>query len=131
MEKIKPKVLVIEDEEVLLSLVRKKLDREGFNVLGVQTALDGIEILKANPDVKVIWLDHYLLGHETGLDFVSRVKHSEQWKKIPIFVVSNTAGPDKRQMYIHLGVTKYYVKADYELDQIIGEIRKVIKMKQS
>lgn len=129
MTKQKPKILVIEDEEVLLSLIKKKLSREGFDVLGVQTALDGMELLKANPGIDVIWLDHYLLGHETGLDFVTKVKQDKKWKKIPIFVVSNTAGPDKRQMYIHLGVTKYYVKADYELGQIITEIRKVIRLR--
>ncbi len=120
-------VLVVEDEEVLLGLIEKKLERENFEVVGVRTVDDAIKVLEEKGGVDVIWLDHYLLGDKTGLDFVAKIKEHSQWKNIPIFVVSNTAGPDKRQIYIKLGVTKYYVKSDYHLDQIIDDLKRVLK----
>ncbi len=72
----------------------------------------------------VIWLDHYLLGKESGLDFVVWCKEeAADYKNIPIFVVSNTATPEKIQTYLRLGINKYYVKAERRLDEIIKEIK--------
>jgi response regulator of citrate/malate metabolism len=76
----------------------------------------------------VIWLDHYLLGKENGLDFVSWCKNEEkQYKNIPIFVVSNTATPEKVQTYLRLGINKYYVKAEKRLEEIINEINSFLE----
>lgn len=130
MERKKILVLVVEDEEILLSLIEKKLERENFEVVGARTAEDAIKILEGQKNINIIWLDHYLLGDKTGLDFVAKIKKHKEWKNIPIFVVSNTAGPDKRQIYIKLGITKYYIKADYHLDQIIDDVKKALKQKE-
>lgn len=74
--------------------------------------------------VDVIWLDHYLLGKETGLDFVVWIKKQKKFNSILIFVVSNTASEDKVCAYLELGVEKYYTKSDLRLDGIIEEINK-------
>ena len=70
----------------------------------------------------MVWLDHYLLGKENGLDFVIKLKNTEEWKRIPIFVVSNTATSDKIESYLKLGVHRYYTKSDLKLDSILKEI---------
>jgi len=121
--------LVVEDEEVLSALIKKKFERENIEVVCARTADDGLKILKERGKVDFIWLDHYLLGDKDGIDFVKEVKKNKDWQDIPIFVVSNTAGPEKKKLYCDLGITKYYVKADYQLDEIIEEIRKILKQK--
>jgi CheY-like chemotaxis protein len=77
--------------------------------------------------IDIIWLDHYLIGREDGLDFVAEVKNDKKWRKIPIFVVSNTASQEKLGAYMSLGVKKYYIKANYRLDDIIKDIKKSVK----
>lgn len=119
--------LVLEDEEILLALIKKKLEKENIEVIGARSVDDGIRALEERGLVDVIWLDHYLLGKGDGIDFVKKVKEHNEWKNIPIFVVSNTAGPEKKAMYLHLGATKYYVKADYQLDEIIEDIKNFLK----
>lgn len=121
--------LVVEDEEVLSALIKKKFERENIEVICTRTADDGLKILKEKGKVDFIWLDHYLLGDKDGIDFVKEVKNNKDWQDIPIFVVSNTAGPEKKKLYCELGITKYYVKADYQLDEIIEEIRKILDQK--
>ncbi len=122
-------ILVLEDERPILEAIKIKLESNGFDVLtarSVAQALDYIENLKS---IDAIWLDHYLLGKENGLDFVANLKNREgKWNKIPIFVVSNTAGPDKVQSYIELGIDKYYVKAEHRLDEIINSIKKSLEV---
>ena len=121
-------ILVVEDERPLLEAIRAKLEKSGFSVVTARTVEEAMNHLTDIKNIDVIWLDHYLLGKETGLDFVTKLKaHEGPWKHIPIFVVSNTAGPDKVQSYIRLGVHKYYTKADHRLDEIILEIKSFLE----
>ncbi|MFA5877166.1 MAG: response regulator [Candidatus Paceibacterota bacterium] len=137
-------ILVLEDEQSLLGVIKAKLEKEGIRVLtsrsvekafsadlkksksggvtlsSVKTALKHVEDLE---QVDAIWLDHNLVGEENGLDFVTKFKRNGgHWSKIPIFVVSNTADPDLVKTYIRLGVNKYYVKAENRLDTIVADI---------
>jgi DNA-binding response OmpR family regulator len=120
-------ILVVEDEKPLLDAIKMKLEKSGFKVMTARSMDQAEEYLSTIPDVKAVWLDHYLLGKGSGLDFVAKLKNNDTWKTIPIFVVSNTASPDKVTSYISLGVDKYYTKSDYRLDQIIADIKEVLK----
>jgi DNA-binding response OmpR family regulator len=119
----KKKILVLEDERQLAMAVREALTERGFEVIIVATVEDGVHQLENLHHVDVIWLDHYLLGSENGLDFVVKVKSHPEWKDIPIFVVSNTASSTNIRSYIELGVQHYYTKADYSIMQIIDDIK--------
>lgn len=116
-------ILVVEDELPLLGAIRDKLTKSGFEVVTARTAEQAKNHVQDIEHIDVIWLDHYLLGKENGLDFVTWCKaDGASCKNIPIFVVSNTASPDKVQSYLRLGAQKYFVKAEKRLDQIIEDI---------
>ncbi len=122
-----PKILVLEDERQLAKAVRDAFGSRGFEVTVVATVEDGLSELKNMGQVDVIWLDHYLLGTQNGLDFVVQLKNNPEWQAIPIFVVSNTASTTNIRSYIQLGVSNYYTKADYDINQIINDIEYSLK----
>lgn len=115
-------VLVVEDEKPLLNAIKSKLELSDFDVVAARSAKEASAYIE-NEKADIIWLDHYLLGRESGLDFVAKIKNDKKFKHIPVFVVSNTATADKVKSYISLGVNKYYTKADYRLDKIIEEMK--------
>lgn len=140
----KKTILVIEDERPLLRVVSAGLEKKGFNVIAarsveeafntelekdgmgavtvrsIEQALMYIESLER---VDAIWLDHHLLGEENGLDFVKKFKaNGGKWSAIPVFVVSNAASPKTIQSYIDGGATKYYIKSNHRLEEIIKDI---------
>ena len=123
MENIVKTILVVEDEKPLLEAIKAKLEINGFAVVTARSVEQAMNYLNEIDHISVIWLDHYLLGKESGLDFVAKLKNHDIWKLIPVFVVSNTATPEKVSSYISFGVDKYYTKADYRLDQIIADIK--------
>lgn len=119
----KKTVLVVEDERQLANAVRDALLAHNFNVVVVSSADEAIAQLKNLDSVDIIWLDHYLMGASNGLDFVIQIKSHPVWSKIPIFIVSNTASQQNVHSYIRLGVTNYYTKADYDIGQIISDLK--------
>jgi len=117
-------ILVVEDEKPLLEAIKIKLEKRGFDVVtsrSIEQAKDYAQDLK---QIDAIWLDHYLLGKENGLDFVVWCKEGEnpRCKDTPIFLVSNTATPDKVTTYLSLGIEKYFVKSSHKLDDIINDV---------
>lgn len=124
MEQKQRVVLVIEDEQPLVDAIKIKLGKEGFDSITARTVNQALQYLEEKVKIDVVWLDHYLLGKEDGLDFVVAIKKNDSpWKNVPIFVVSNTATPEKIQSYLALGIKRYYAKSDHRLEDIIKEIK--------
>ncbi|XKT75401.1 MAG: response regulator [Patescibacteria group bacterium UBA2103] len=123
---MKKTILVVEDEFPLLDAITEMLEKKGYAVASARSAKEVFELLEDLPGLAAVWLDHYILGRENGLDIVARMKQEPSWKNIPIFVVSNTATDDKVTSYIQLGVEKFYVKSEAKIHDIIEEIHTVI-----
>lgn len=119
MEK-KYKVMVVEDEELLLQAIIKKLELTGFEVEGFldgNMALEKLKHSENQPDL--IWLDYYL-GDLTGDVFLKRLKEilgEKNW--IPVMVVSNSASPQKVEETLKNGAGKYLLKAEYRLEDLV------------
>lgn len=126
MSKENPTIMVVEDENLLLQAITKKLKVSNLDVLSCasgQQAIDYLNSLEELPDA--IWLDYYLKDMN-GLGFMQQLKNDARWADIPVLVVSNSASPDKVNTMLGLGAKKYILKADYRLDEIIAMIREFI-----
>lgn len=119
-------ILVLEDERPLLEAIRIKLTRGGFDVVSARSVDDAWNRVRDDIAFDAIWLDHYLLGKENGLDFLVRLRSEKKLDNVPVFVVSNTASEDKKRAYLHLGAKKYFIKADFRLEDIIADIKEAI-----
>ena len=125
MEKVYS-VMVVEDEALLLQAITKKLKATGFEVVSCSTgnqAFDYLQEMDNLPDA--IWLDYYL-GNMDGLEFMDKIKTEEKWMKIPVIVVSNSTNQKNVHNMLNLGAKKYLLKANYRLEQIVEEIKKII-----
>ncbi|MFA6322799.1 MAG: response regulator [Candidatus Buchananbacteria bacterium] len=123
----KKTILVVEDERPLQSAIKIKLEKNNFEVVTARSVSQALGLMEDINKIDVIWLDHYLLGKENGLDFVAKIKNDKNWKKIPVFVVSNTATDEKVKNYLSLGIEKYYIKSNYRLDNIVSDINNFLK----
>lgn len=66
------RILVVDDENIVLVALRETLRREGYDVATALSAAEGLEQLKQGP-FSVIITDHQMPGM-TGLEFLARVK---------------------------------------------------------
>lgn len=119
-------VMVVEDEELLLQAITKKLKLSGIDVLSCSSghqAIDYLTNLEQMPSA--VWLDYYLKDMN-GLIFMQQLKDNPLWSTIPVMVVSNSASPDKVHNMLALGVKKYVLKAEYRLDELIEQIKLMV-----
>ena len=127
-EKKRKTILLIEDERPLMRIIESKLEKAGFDVVSARTIDQGLGYMEDIPTIDAVWLDHYLFGEKTGLDFIAKLKAKDsKWSKIPIFVVSNTASEGNHRSFMRLGVSKYFVKAEHRLEEITNDIKALLE----
>lgn len=112
-------ILIVEDDFGISTAVKVKLKNSGYNLLSATSVEEAMELFKLNK-IDLVWLDHYLKGKETGLDFIAFVKSNE--KDIPVFVVTNTASADEKYSYLKLGADRYYIKTNHTLSELVKEV---------
>lgn len=126
---ISPTILVIEDEELLLEAITRKLESSGIHAVSFRSGADALNYLenRTNEFPRAIWLDYYLKDMN-GLDFMKEIKKNSRLSQIPVFVVSNSASEPNVHSMLALGVKKYILKAEHRLDEIINTINEFIKV---
>lgn len=118
--------MVIEDEELLLKAIARKLKLNGLSFILSTSGTQALKILKEVkklPDA--IWLDYYL-NDMNGLEFMNSLRKNDKWFHIPTIVVSNSASNDKVKNMLALGVKKYYLKAENRLDDVITYVKEFV-----
>ncbi|WP_116845736.1 response regulator transcription factor [Deminuibacter soli] len=116
------KILVAEEEPLMLKTLQLKLKKEGHEVFGCadgRFALEAIQHLL--PDLVITDTN---LPHLSGLQLISAVKSIIQ-KKIPVIVVSASAQDDMIADALDRGAADYIVKP-FSLADIAQRIKKFI-----
>jgi two-component system, OmpR family, phosphate regulon response regulator PhoB len=130
-EEKKIRVMVIEDEEMLLSAIVRKLEGKGMKSDAFSKASKALEFLaEGSNQPDIIWLDYYLDDID-GLEFMKRLRANEQWVDIPVVVVSNSASEEKKNLMSELGVSEYILKSEHRLEDIVEILVSVIKSKRN
>jgi CheY-like chemotaxis protein len=81
----KNKILAIEDDPEVLALYKSYLQKRGYEVLSAAGAVEGMSLLKDNPDTRLILLDLNLPGM-SGEEWIAW--YVQQGKQTPVVVAS-------------------------------------------
>lgn len=122
------RVLLVEDDEFLRDICKRKLDLEGFNV---SVAVDGNEALKKinDEDPQIVLLDVILPGMD-GFEVLKNVKNNPLKSKIAIIMLTNLGQESDVEKGLRLGADEYIVKAHFTVSEIIQKIKSVMKNKK-
>lgn len=119
----KKKILIIEDETVLLELFADKFISEKFEVFQSTTAEKGLKLaLRNKPDL--ILLD-ILLPKMDGLTMLKMLRADSWGKNVPVIILSNVTDQQKVSEAMKLGVYDYIVKTDLILNDLAKQVKEV------
>jgi CheY-like chemotaxis protein len=82
----KPLILCVEDSPAHLTLRKKVLEREGYNVIGVTAAADAVKTLREAPVCATI--TDYMLQESSGTELAKEMKKIKP--NVPIILFSGT-----------------------------------------
>jgi len=123
----KKKILIIDDDKVVLESLRRLLELHSYEALAVQEAGEAFSKAKSfNPDVILLDLLMPRLG---GLEICEMLNSDKETRGIPIIVVSALDKEADIKKAYRLGVVGYITKP-YDLNKLLQEINKAISYKQ-
>ncbi|MEA2092737.1 MAG: response regulator [Patescibacteria group bacterium] len=118
------KIIIVEDEEILRNLLRKKLEIEGYEV---ETAEDGEVGIRKIRETKfdLILLD-IIMPKMGGFDVLEVMQKDENISDIPVIVISNSGQPVEIDRAQKLGVKDWVVKTEFDPQEVIKKVKEQI-----
>jgi len=95
----KKRILVVDDEPDFASIVKKNLEKEGFEVEVAYDGVEGLEKVKANPPDAIV-LD-VMMPEMDGYEMCSKLKADEQLADIPVVMLTAVASHVTSTRYSH------------------------------
>jgi len=114
------KILLIEDDTDLFSLLKYNLEKEGFSLTGQQTGKGALELCRqVRPDL--ILLD-IMLPDSDGLDICKGIRRDPDLAAIPVIFLTARASETDRIVGLELGANDYVVKPFF-VRELIARIK--------
>ena len=124
MSQAAARILVVEDEADLVTLLSYNLEREGFEVL---VAGDGDEALliveEEGPDL--VLLD-WMLPHRSGLEVCRQLRRRPRGRSLPIIMLTARGDEADRVRGLDTGADDYIAKP-FSMSELVARVRAVLR----
>jgi len=118
------KILLIEDEELIITLLQKKLEKEGYKVLVARDGVEGMEQMKeVVPDLVLLDIVMPRMG---GLEVIEEMRKDKELRVVPIIVISNSGQPVELDRAKNLGARDWLIKTEFDPKEVLDKVKKQI-----
>ena len=119
------KILIAEDDELILKTIEHKLLNEGFEVLLTRDGKDAIEKIKEHqPDLVI---SDIMMPFASGIEILTEIQEMEE---IPIFIVLSSMGQeDVIEDAFVLGASDYMIKP-FNPNELVLRVKRLLRIKK-
>ena len=120
----KKRVLVVDDELDMLMVIKLRLEASGYEVVTATDGLEGLNVArKTKPDLIVL---DVMLPKMNGYKVSRFLKFDEEYKHIPIVMLTALAGEEDRSTGIETGANAYITKP-FETQELVDTVRRFLQ----
>ena len=117
-------ILVIDDEESILSVMEIILSSNNYNVLKASGGVEGLKLIKEYRNkIDLIFLD-LMMPDIYGVNVLERIKENKDSKNIPVIIQSGTSDRKEIQKCFDLGAEAFLAKP-YNSSEVLEKIKEV------
>src|SRR5215469_14959728 len=114
------KIVLIEDDQDLYSLVQYNLEKEGFAVAGSQTGKGALDLCRRErPDLIILDI---MLPDSDGLEICKQIRANAELANTPVIFLTARASETDRIVGLELGANDYIVKPFF-VRELIARIK--------
>jgi len=119
------KILVVDDEDIVLESCQAVFELEGFEPVLVPSADKALEAMK-NEDFALLLID-VKMPKRDGMYLMEKIK--EQWPDIPMIVMSGYYTAETINEAIKMGAATFIAKP-FEPDELVETVRQAIEKEE-
>ena len=118
------KILIVDDEADMRVMFSTRLEISNFEVIEAEDGEEGLEkAKKEKPDLIVLDL---MLPKITGFEVCRMLKFDDNYKDIPIIVLSALGQQSDREKAVQCGADAYFIKP-FDLGLLVTKIESLLK----
>ncbi len=118
------RILIVEDEEIITSLLQKKLAKEGYEISIAREGETGLKMMREEkPDLVLLDIIMPKMG---GLEVMEEMAKDRRIKGIPVIVISNSGQPVEIDRAQKLGAKDWLIKTEFDPQEVIDKVVKQI-----
>lgn len=118
------KILLIEDEEILSGLLKRKLEENGYEVIVAFDGEEGVGIMKKQrPDLVLLDI---VMPKMDGFEVMEKMNKIPglSLKSLPVIIVSNSGQPVEIGRAQDLGIKDYLIKTQFDPQEVVDKVKK-------
>ncbi|MFV9674490.1 MAG: response regulator transcription factor [Anaerolineales bacterium] len=118
------RVVCIEDEPEMIDLVRLILGRKGFEVIGANGGIEGLEtVQRERPDLVLLDL---MMPDMDGWEVYQQMKADDDLRNIPVVVVTAKAQSIDKVLGLHIAKVDDYITKPFGPQELLESVEKII-----
>ena len=114
------KILLVEDEEILVDLLQKKLTEPGYLVFLARNGEEGLKLMRENPP-DIVLLD-IVMPKMGGFEVLEEMAKEDSLKKIPVIIISNSGQPVELDRAKKLGAKDWLIKTEFDPEEVLEKV---------
>lgn len=127
MNNTSKKLLIIEDDKLLLRALLDSFTIEGLEVIVAKDGGEGLEkALEQHPDL--ILLD-ILMPKMNGMEMLKKLRKDSWGKSVQIIMLTNLSDKEKISEAVTEGISEYLVKSDTKIGYIVDRVKEKLQLK--
>jgi CheY-like chemotaxis protein len=127
-EKKQHKIMIIDDDELLLNLYKKKLEQEGHEVNTLTSGEKALNLLRENYNPDIILLD-IIMPSPDGLEILETIRKENLVPNAAVIILSNQGDSKVIEKAKSLQIDGFIVKAALIPSEVVEEVLKIVSAK--
>ncbi|KKR44333.1 MAG: Response regulator [Candidatus Moranbacteria bacterium GW2011_GWC1_45_18] len=120
----KKKIIIVEDDNFVAEVYSTKLLEMGHEVRIAQNGEEGLKMVgEEKPDLILLDIIMPVMG---GIEMLSALREKEDWKQIPVILLTNVGEKESVQKVRSLGVQDYLIKSHFTPAEVIEKIENIL-----
>ncbi len=120
------KILLVEDDEMLLNILVDVFSKEQFTVLSARNGEEGLK--QATEKVPDIILLDILMPKMDGIAMMKKIRENPKLKKTPAVILTNLNDTQAITQALETGAYDFLVKSDWEPKDLLKKIKEKLGM---
>lgn len=122
---VKPKILLVDDEKMLLELYALKFAKEGFDIVTAPSAEKALSLLEQGFQPDAILFD-ITMPEMSGYEFLEHINQMTLPPKCLKVALTNESQDGEKMRTLEMGVHAHLVKAEYTPAELAAQIKQLL-----
>jgi DNA-binding response OmpR family regulator len=118
-------ILIVEDDEDMVTLVQFLLEREGYQAILASDGREARHLIDTLSPPRLVLLD-VMLPYHNGFELVTHIRSKEPWHDVPIVMLTADSAERDIVRALDAGASDYVVKP-FNPKELMARLRRFLK----